>query len=142
MLDFDKAMASVMGAMGGESGGGAVPLTEILTSDLVLGLVAAHPEMREALLPLLPDGQRSEADLRDLIRSPQLQQSMRSLTGALQTENLNAVMANTGLDPAHGAAALQEGDGVLAFLMALQARADAEAKAAAEGGGDAAKSDE
>ena len=29
MLDFDKAMASVMGAMGGESGGGAVPLRRL-----------------------------------------------------------------------------------------------------------------
>ena len=108
MDDMERAMQSVMGAMGGQSQ--SVPLTQILTSDILLKLIE-KPEYREVLMPLLPEGQQTDADLRDLVRSPQLQQSLRSLSQALMTENLNAVMANTGLDPAHGAEALQQGDG-------------------------------
>ena len=105
-------MQSIMG--GAPQGPQSIPLSKVLTSDILLQLIE-KPEYREVLMPLLPEGQQTVADLRDLIRSPQLQQSLRSLSQALMTENLNAVMANTGLDPAHGAEALQQGDG--AFIV-------------------------
>ena len=105
-------MQSIMS--GAPQGPQSIPLSKVLTSDILLQLIE-KPEYREVLMPLLPEGQQTVADLRDLIRSPQLQQSLRSLSQALMTENLNAVMANTGLDPAHGAEALQQGDG--AFIV-------------------------
>jgi len=110
--DMERAMQSIMG--GAPQGPQSIPLSKVLTSDILLQLIE-KPEYREVLMPLLPEGQQTVADLRDLIRSPQLQQSLRSLSQALMTENLNAVMANTGLDPAHGAEALQQGDG--AFIV-------------------------
>jgi hypothetical protein len=45
------------------------------------------------------------------LRSPQLQQAMDSLTGALQSENFNGIMASFGLNPADGAEDLARGDG-------------------------------
>ncbi len=56
---------------------------------------------------------------------------MSSLSSALSTENYGSVMANFGLDPAAGAAALARGDNVAAFLAAVQAQADAASPAPA-----------
>ncbi len=46
------------------------------------------PAVVESLLPFLPESQRTENDLRAIIRSPQFQQSLNSLTGALEVMNL------------------------------------------------------
>jgi hypothetical protein len=95
------------------------------------------PECVAALLPHLPEGSQTPAELRATVsvaalawssliatesllsftfsqlRSPQLRQSIGSLVSALQTGNFNAVMANFGLDPSAGAAKLAFGDGKL-----------------------------
>ena len=76
------------------------------------------------------------------MHSPQYQQTLASLTSALQSENYNSIFANFGLDPAAGAEALARGNGVEAFLAALEAQAGAstsgENAAGGDGGGDAA----
>ena len=46
------------------------------------------------------------------------------------------VMANFGLNPSDGADAMMRGNGVAAFLDALQARVDREEKEKEEGGSD------
>ena len=67
------------------------------------------------------------------MHSPQYQQTLSSLTSALQSENYNSIFANFGLDPAAGAASLARGNGVEAFVAALEA--DVSARASASGSG-------
>ena len=55
---------------------------------------------------------------------PSSNSPLGALSAALQSENFNTVFANFGLDPRDGAAALNLGDGIGAFLQAVQARAD------------------
>ncbi|CAH0492035.1 unnamed protein product [Peronospora farinosa] len=100
-----------------------VSLIKLLTADNV-GSILDDPACVEALLPHLPEGSQTLAELRATMHSPQLRQSIGSLEKALQTGNSNAVMASFGLDPAAGAAKLAFGDGVGALLAAIQAWAD------------------
>ncbi|CAI5710395.1 unnamed protein product [Peronospora effusa] len=100
-----------------------VSLIKLLTADNV-GSILDDPACVEALLPHLPEGSQTLAELRATMHSPQLRQSIGSLERALQTGNSNAVMASFGLDPAAGAAKLAFGDGVGALLAAIQAWAD------------------
>ncbi|KAG6590608.1 proteasomal ubiquitin receptor adrm1-like protein [Phytophthora cinnamomi] len=100
-----------------------VSLTKLLSADNVANIFD-DPACVEALLPHLPEGSQTPAELRATLRSPQLRQCIGSLVSALQTGNFNAVMANFGLDPASGAAKLAFGDGVGALLAAIQAWAD------------------
>lgn len=94
----------------------------IVNSDDVVPIVEQNEGMQQALLQHLPDSLQNPAELLSTLRSPQLQQALSALTGALQTDNLNAVFANFGLDPAAGAEALQRGNGVQAMLDAIQAQ--------------------
>ncbi len=50
--------------------------------------VLDDPSVVQTLLPFLPESQRTENDLRSIIRSPQFQQSLNSLTGALEVMDL------------------------------------------------------
>lgn len=100
-----------------------VPLNTIVTPASVSHLLD-DPKVVEELLPLLPEGQRTEEELRLTISSPQLQQSLRSLTNALLSNNYNAVLANFGLNAAAGAEAMAQGNTVLAFIQALQQQAE------------------
>ena len=100
-----------------------VPLNTVLTPESFSQLLE-DPKIVEALLPFLPEGQQTEEELRQTFSSPQLQQSLRSLTNALLSNNYNAVLANFGLDAAAGADAMAQGNPVLAFIQALQEQAD------------------
>ncbi|KAG7393087.1 hypothetical protein PHYPSEUDO_012422 [Phytophthora pseudosyringae] len=100
-----------------------VSLAKLLSADN-MSVILDDPACVEALLPHLPEGSQTPAELRATLRSPQLRQSIGSLVSALQTGNFNAVMANFGLDPAAGAGKLAFGDGVGALLAAIQAWAD------------------
>jgi hypothetical protein len=79
-------------------------LTQVLTADAIIATgVLEDPEVRQNLLQLLPEGQQSEQFLETNLRSPQFQQALDALGGALSSENFNSVMANLGIDPAPGA---------------------------------------
>jgi hypothetical protein len=80
--------------------------------------------VRRSLLALLPESQQSDASLEDNLRSPQLQQAMDALAGALQSENYATVMSNLGLDPSAGMAHIMRGDAIGAFLAAAAARGE------------------
>eukprot|EP01035_Chromulina_nebulosa_P020221 gene20221-26251_t len=104
-----------------------IPLQEILTSDAIFNSgVLDDPQVRAQIIEQLPEGQRSEEFLEDNIRSPQFQQSLESLSSALQSDGGNAVMANIGVDPSPGTNDLLRGDAISAFLTSVQASADAE----------------
>ena len=100
-----------------------VPLNSVVTSEAFEELLSDSNIVQE-LLQFLPEGQQNEEELRQTISCPQMQQSLRSLTGALLSDNYNAVLANFGLNPADGNEALVQGDPIRAFLLALQAQAD------------------
>ena len=100
-----------------------VPLNNVITSESFEEMLA-DPNIVNELLQFLPEGQQTEEELRETILCPQMQQSLRSLTGALLSDNYNAGLANFGLNPADGSEALLQGDPVRAFLLALQAQAD------------------
>lgn len=117
----------------------AVPLQEVVTAEQVdESGVLEDTTTQEQLLPTLPADHQTVEELRATVHSPQYQQTLASLTSALQSENYNSIFANFGLDPAAGAEALARGNGVEAFLAALEAQAGAGASGenAAAGGGD------
>ena len=99
------------------------PISEILTADDITPLLD-DPEVQEVLLGLLPEARRTKEELYDVVRSPQLQRAMHVLSSALQSDNFNTMMANFNLDTKAGAEALAAGDGIGAFLQALQVDAD------------------
>eukprot|EP00595_Chromulina_sp_UTEXLB2642_P001348 CAMPEP_0196762548 /NCGR_PEP_ID=MMETSP1095-20130614/2256_1 /TAXON_ID=96789 ORGANISM="Chromulina nebulosa, Strain UTEXLB2642" /NCGR_SAMPLE_ID=MMETSP1095 /ASSEMBLY_ACC=CAM_ASM_000446 /LENGTH=222 /DNA_ID=CAMNT_0042113783 /DNA_START=448 /DNA_END=1116 /DNA_ORIENTATION=- len=104
-----------------------IPLQEILTSDAIFNSgVLDDPQVRAQIIEQLPESQRSEEFLEDNIRSPQFQQSLESLSNALQSDGGNAVMANIGVDPSPGTNDLLRGDAISAFLTSVQASADVE----------------
>ena len=79
-------------------------LNQVLTADAILATgVLDDPSVREGLIRLLPEDQQTEEYLETNIRSPQFQQALDALGGALCSENFNTVMANLGIDPAPGA---------------------------------------
>ena len=120
-MAMQQAMAGLQQA--GMVGGGPpiTPLTSVVDPDVVQPFLAENEGAQQALLPHLPEGLQNPGELYATLRSPQLRQALGQLTNALQTDNFNAVMSNFGLDPAAGAAALAQGNGVSAFLEAIMA---------------------
>ena len=118
---------------GGGGGGGTTPLPCVLDADALSALVRnGGPSVAAALLPLLPASQRSEAQLLDTLRSPQLRQAAMALTAALDdAHNAPSVFAAFGLQPSDGAASAARGDAVGALIDAVQAAVDREVAAAA-----------
>ncbi|CAO3632186.1 unnamed protein product [Cunninghamella blakesleeana] len=71
----------------------------------------------ESFYSLLPDGsEHSPYEVRQVIKSPQFQQSLRSLSTALQSGQLGPLITQFGLDPSAG-------NGVEAFLKAIEDQA-------------------
>jgi len=110
------------------------PLSDVVTNDDVAPLLSS-PEIIEALLPLLPEGQQTEAELRATIRTPQFRATLRTLTAALMSDNVNSIFANFGLNAADGGDAMAQGNPILAFLQALQSQVDREGGGASTGTG-------
>ena len=101
------------------------PLSEVVTNDDVAPLLSS-PEIIAALLPLLPEGQQTEVELRATIRTPQFRSTLRTLPSALLSDNVNSIFANFGLNAADGGDAMAQGNPILAFLQALQAQSERE----------------
>jgi hypothetical protein len=132
-------------------------LSEIVTSDVITNLLLADATVRQRLLEQLPEEQRSEEFLEENLRSPQIQQTLRSLTSALMPDDhgsmdtYHSVLANFQLDAANGQQALATGQSpVQAFLDCIlasvtkeqadgAAAADATATDGKEEGADATK---
>lgn len=110
------------GGGGGGISSSVTPLPHVLDADALSALVRENEGAREALLPLLPPGQRTLTHLLATLRSPQLRQAAMSLTGALDDGvNGGAVFASFGLRASDGADALARGDAVGALVAAIQA---------------------
>ena len=103
-------------------------LEETVTGERVVESgILEIPEVRDALVALLPPGQQSPEFLEANIRSPQLRQAMQSLTAALNSSDYYSVFANLGVDAAAGQEHIARGDMVRAFLTAIQAAAPTDA---------------
>ena len=122
--DLQRAM---MGLMSGGGGGNQadriqVPLQGVVTPDVVSSSgILDDPVIVNELIPLLAEGQQSVENIETTLHSAQLRSAYASLTAALQSDNFNSVLANFGLDPAHGAEQLARGDCIGAFLASLYA---------------------
>jgi len=97
-------------------------LNEIVTADAISGLLA-NEDVRQRLMEQLPEEQRTPEFLEENLRSPQVQQTLRSLTAALlpddngSMDGYHSVLANFQLDAADGQKALSSGQSpIQAFL--------------------------
>ena len=104
------------------------PLSELASADVVdeSGMLD-DPSAVARLIALLPEGQQTEAALRENLRSPQVAQCLRRLTSALAGDDdddhsgggFNSIIANFRLNPEDGAVAMAAGNPVEAFLNCL-----------------------
>lgn len=97
-------------------------LHDIVTPDAISDLLA-NEEVRNRLLQELPEEQRTMEHLEENLRSPQVQQTLRSLTSALipddngSMDGYHSVLANFQLDAAAGQQTLAETNNpIQAFL--------------------------
>lgn len=107
-------------------------LHDIVTPDAISDLLA-NEQVRNRLLQELPEGQRTVEHLEANLRSPQVQQTLRSLTSALipddngSMEGYHSVLANFQLDAAAGQRTLEATNNpIQAFLDCVLASVEKE----------------
>lgn len=118
-------LADLQGVMAGlqpqQAGANPPGLQEIVTPEAISSLLA-NEEVKNRLLEQLPEEQRSMEHLEENLRSPQVQQTLRSLTAALlpddngSMDSYHSVLANFQMDAASGQQALTQGNPIQAFL--------------------------
>jgi len=118
LADLHGAMAGIQSA---PASGPGPSLSDVVTPTAISQLLV-NEQVKARLMELLPEEQRSAEHLEENLRSPQVQQTLRSLTAALlpdDTGNMDgfySVLANFSLDPADGNAALAANNPIQAFL--------------------------
>ncbi|KAJ2824989.1 hypothetical protein IWW50_003066 [Coemansia erecta] len=104
-----------------------VHLADVLTAEN-LRAVLEDERLRSSLFPTMPDDiPRSQRALEKIIRGPQFQQALDSLSYLLESGQMAPLVTQLGLDP-------EAGTSVAAFLHAIQQQLE---KEKAEGGDDA-----
>jgi len=131
LADLQGAMASLQqttptqqplaAAMAAAQGAGGPPLQELVTPAAISSLLE-NEDVAKRLLELLPENQRSSEYLEENLRSPQVQQTLRSLSSALlpddtgSLEGFHSVLANFHLEGGNDALAANHGNPIQAFL--------------------------
>jgi len=129
-------LADLQSAMGGvqtqQENTNPPGLHEVVTPGAISSLLA-NEEVRNRLMQELPEEQRSSEFLESCLRSPQVQQTLRSLTSALlpddngSMDGYHSVLANFQLDASDGQRALSEGKSpIQAFLECVLASVEKE----------------
>jgi hypothetical protein len=98
------------------------PLSELTSNEIIdESGILDDPQATARLVALLPEGQRTNDDLRDNLRSPQVAQCLQRLTAALAEDasGFNSIIANFQLNPMDGADALAGGNPIEAFLNCI-----------------------
>ena len=124
LSDLQGAMAGLAttSPMAGRPG---PSLSEVASPENIIASGILEDETVKAkLIELLPESQRSEERLMENLRSPQVQQCLKSLTAALcdddgvggSMDSFNSILANFQLRPEDGAIALASGNPIQAFL--------------------------
>lgn len=121
------------------------PLNELITPEAIAAVLQGDAGARQRLIALLPEGQQSEEYLEENLRSPQVQQTLRTLTQALlpdsDTGDLSgyaSIIANFSLDPVAGQNSLTAGNPIQAFLDCIIASVEKEEENKQKEDGDAA----
>jgi len=129
-------LADLQGVMAGLQTQQASPagLQDVVSADAIKDLLE-NEDVRNRLIQELPEGQRTAEHLEENLRSPQVQQTLRSLTAALMPDDngsmdgYHSVLANFQLDAADGQQALtQSNNPIQAFLDCVLASVDKEKK--------------
>lgn len=131
-------LADLQGVMAGlqnqQASANPPGLHDIVTPDAISELLA-NEEVKNRLMQELPEEQRSMEHLEENLRSPQVQQTLRSLTSALipddngSMDGYHSVLANFQLDAAAGQQALTETNNpIQAFLDCVLASIEKEQK--------------
>ena len=95
-------------------------LGKVLTTEKITKLFETlDDETKKKLIDLLPEKQKTTQGFYDNINSPQFKQGLGSLTVALESENLPAIISSFGLDIN---VAQKYGDGVEAFVRSIIAK--------------------
>lgn len=130
LADLQGAMAGIQSATSGASASTqAPPLSEVVTPAAISSLLE-HDDVVHRLMELLPEEQQTAANLQENLRSPQVQQTLRSLTSALlpdddgNMDGFYSVLANFSLDPADGQAAMIAQNPIQAFLDCILAKVE------------------
>jgi len=98
------------------------PLSAVVTPENIIESGILNDEnIKAKLIEMLPENQRTEDRLIENLRSPQVQQCLKSLTAALcddegSMDSFNSILANFQLRPEDGAIAMASGNSVQAFL--------------------------
>jgi len=117
-------LADLQGAMAGiqQSSPPGPPLQELVSGPAITSLLE-NDAVKARLLELLPEGQRTDDMLEENLRSPQVQQTVRSLTQALMPDDtgsmdgFHSVLANFGMaDGAQEALQNNSNNPIQAFL--------------------------
>lgn len=122
LADLQGAMAGLATASppSGSATSAGPPLEELATNAIIEDSgILSDPSTVARLVALLPEGQRTESQLRENIHSPQVAQCLQRLTAALAeegAEGFNSIIANFQLNPSDGA---QSGNPIEAFLQCL-----------------------
>ncbi len=118
LSDLQGAMAGLATTSPSSQGQAGPPLNQIVTADAITDSgILENEEIKNKLIALLPEGQRTEEKLMENLRSPQVAQCLKSLTAALNEDaSFNSILANFQLDPKDGAAAMASGNPIQAFL--------------------------
>eukprot|EP00474_Spongospora_subterranea_P008812 CRZ09270.1 hypothetical protein [Spongospora subterranea] len=72
-------------------------LAEVLNPDRVIPLLQSDPDLVSAVLPDLPEGERTREALYSQLRSPQLQQTLQRLTAAINSGQGQTLLRQLGL---------------------------------------------
>jgi 26S proteasome regulatory subunit N13 len=121
LADLQGAMASLNAANETATRSTPLPLTEIVSPSAITALLQ-NEETKNRLLQFLPEEQRTLEHLEENLRSPQVQQTLRSLSNAIcpdeqgSLDGYHSVIANFQLDPRDGEEALAAGNPIQAFL--------------------------
>lgn len=97
------------------------PLGAVLTTEVLQTLLTDQTAVAE-MLPLLPDSHKSPEGLREVLASPQLQQSLNSLTQAIHSDQLPVLLASLGLNPGAVSAAAPGSDALEVLCRAMNAQ--------------------
>lgn len=98
-----------------------IPLSAVLTPDVLTSLLTDAEAVSE-MTSLLPESHRSPEGLREVLLSPQLQQSLNGLTQAVHSDQLPVLLAGLGLDPGAIAAAQPGSDALEVLCRAMEAQ--------------------
>uniref|UniRef100_A0A6U4TG55 DEUBAD domain-containing protein n=1 Tax=Hemiselmis andersenii TaxID=464988 RepID=A0A6U4TG55_HEMAN len=90
---------------------------------IIEGLDSLPESTRQALMTELPEGDRTEGGLKEVIRSPQFQQAVGQLDHVLQSGQGRELLMSMGITPPQGFDNMGPA-AVRAFLQGLQKKAD------------------